>query len=120
MNPQEERERELFRVMRREMHPQADTQIIGVGVGGGNGRVGTIADMVGVFDGEVPRIVQFNNHNNNYMSEIEETMKQRHLSKNERARLHQPKPDWKETPKGEVCKNSSTLEVEDIISKHNR
>lgn len=50
--------------------------------------------------------------------ELKELMKQRHLQKYERDALHKPKPDWKETPVGEVLYNSSSLVVEDIISKY--
>jgi len=52
------------------------------------------------------------------MNDIAGVMKERHLSKSERAAYHQPKNDWKESPKGDVCKNASTLEVEDIITKY--
>lgn len=52
------------------------------------------------------------------MSDIAVVMKERHLSKSERQAYHQPKNDWKESPKGDVCKNASTLEVEDIITKY--
>lgn len=58
------------------------------------------------------------NNNQEVMAEVTEVMKVRHLSKNERAHYHRPKADWKESPKGEVCKSSCTLEVEDIISRH--
>lgn len=50
---------------------------------------------------------------------VKELMKQRHLHKYERDALHKPNPDWKETPVGEVLYNSSSLVVEDIISKYN-
>ena len=56
--------------------------------------------------------------NEQLMSSVEETLKVRHLTKHEREGLHQPARDWKETPKGDVCKNACTLEVEDILSKH--
>jgi hypothetical protein len=49
---------------------------------------------------------------------LKELMKQRHLHKYERDSLHKPKSDWKETPVGEVLHNSSSLAVEDIISKY--
>lgn len=57
-------------------------------------------------------------NNEQLMSDVEETLKVRHLTKYEREGLHQPARDWKETPKGDVCKNACTLEVEDILSKH--
>ena len=56
--------------------------------------------------------------NEQLMSSVEETLKVRHLTKHEREGLHKPARDWKETPKGDVCKNACTLEVEDILSKH--
>jgi len=52
------------------------------------------------------------------MSEVEEVMKVRHLNKGERDMYHNPKPDWHDSKKGDVCKNACVLEVEDIIRKH--
>lgn len=64
------------------------------------------------------RIARFSRTNTFNMSDVEETLKVRHLSRDERRSLHQPLPDWKESPKGDVCKNACTLEVDDIIGKH--
>ena len=51
-------------------------------------------------------------------SSIKKLMKQRHLTKGERDTLHRPLNDWKETPRGEVCINASSLPLEDILTKH--
>ena len=115
MNPQQERERGLIRMM--QQNQVRAIRDFGM-AGGGTGAARNIVEQVVGFYGDPPPFTQVNNHNNIRMAEVEEVMKQRHLNKNERARYHLPKPDWKETPKGEVCKNSSSLEVEDIISKH--
>lgn len=46
-------------------------------------------------------------------------LKQQHLNGGEREAYHKPLNDWKETPKGEVCINASSLPVDDIVSKFN-
>ncbi len=60
-----------------------------------------------------------------FVNTLEETrklllsdMKKRHLRKNERDIIHNPKRDWISTGKGEVCRSSSVLEVDDLIAKH--
>ena len=45
-------------------------------------------------------------------------MKKRHLNRDERRLLHKPAPDYIQTPHGEVLRSTSSLEVDDIISKH--
>lgn len=62
--------------------------------------------------------IRINRRNQIDMSQVEEVMKVRHLNKGERDMYHQPKPDWHDTPKGDMCKNACVLEVEDIIRKH--
>lgn len=49
------------------------------------------------------------------LEKAKETMKKRHLSKNERERLHNPKRDWLMTGKGEICRSSSVLVVDDLV-----
>ena len=49
---------------------------------------------------------------------IKEILLSRHLDRNERQSLHNPKSDWSDTGRGDVCKNACTLEVNDILSKH--
>ena len=51
---------------------------------------------------------------------LEQVLKERHLTRSERSVYHQPRPDWKESSRGDVCKNASTLEVEDIITKYKK
>jgi len=43
-------------------------------------------------------------------------LKERHLNENERRCLHKPKSDYIETSKGEECRNSSSLNVSDLVS----
>lgn len=74
------------------------------------------ARRTGIGRGVNPFYLEDNNEQ--LMSEIDEVLKVRHLTRHEREGLHQPARDWKETPKGDVCKNACTLEVEDILSKH--
>lgn len=52
------------------------------------------------------------------MESIKKEMKTRHLTRSERDALHNPETDWIQTPRGEVCKNACSLEVEDIITKY--
>lgn len=49
------------------------------------------------------------------LEKAKEIMKKRHLSKNERERLHNPKRDWLMTGKGEICRSSSVLVVDDLV-----
>ena len=45
-------------------------------------------------------------------------MKERHFNQEERQANHNPGNDWCESKRGEKCYNSVSLEVADIISKH--
>ena len=54
---------------------------------------------------------------NNIMDNIKNLIKVRHLTHDERHAFHKPLNDWKETPKGEVCFNSSSIQVDDIVKK---
>lgn len=56
----------------------------------------------------------------NTVKSLKGDMKHRHLSKNERDYLHQPKTDWCQTTRGEECRSACTLVVDDIVSKHLR
>lgn len=56
------------------------------------------------------------NRNKNRMVDTK-LFKKRHLSKEERDAYHAPASDWCESPRGEVCKNASTLDVTDILAK---
>ena len=47
----------------------------------------------------------------------EKVLKQRHLGRDERSLFHQPKSDWCESPKGDVCKSACSLEISDLVAK---
>jgi hypothetical protein len=49
---------------------------------------------------------------------LRSVMKTRHLSKSERDVLHSPLSDVCETSKGDVLKNASTLQVQDLVDKY--
>ena len=51
--------------------------------------------------------------------QLKVTLKKRHLKKNERDAYHQPEDDWCESKKGDVCRSSFTLDLDDILEKHN-
>lgn len=40
---------------------------------------------------------------------------ERHLTEEERRLLHKPKPDYIATDSGDVCRNSSSLTVDDLV-----
>ena len=40
---------------------------------------------------------------------------ERHLTEEERRLLHNPKPDYIATDNGDVCRNSSSLTVDDLV-----
>lgn len=43
-------------------------------------------------------------------------MKKRHLNRDERRALHQPKTDWAEGNRGEVCRSACELDVSDLLA----
>jgi hypothetical protein len=60
------------------------------------------------------------------LDELEEDMamsdfdfKREHPDESVRARLHSPKSDYFVTAKGEMCKNASSLCVDDLVVKYN-
>ena len=52
--------------------------------------------------------------------ETEASLKQKHLTKEERDAYHSPASDWEETPRGERCKSACTLDVSDVVVKFNK
>lgn len=48
---------------------------------------------------------------------LEKALKKRHLNSDERGAYHQPKSDWCETGRGDMCKSACSLEVEDLVVK---
>lgn len=52
------------------------------------------------------------------LEDIKQTMKKRHLDRDERQLLHKPDTDWVATKRGDKCRNSVTLEIEDIVRKY--
>lgn len=70
-----------------------------------------------VFDGELPPLNAKPKHNKN--DALKDTLKNRHMNKRERDMYHKPHNDWTETKRGDVCKSSYTLEINDILKKHN-
>lgn len=58
--------------------------------------------------------------NNNTMDDdVKTVIKKRHLSRDERRMLHKPESDWSESNNGDVCKSACSLEVKDLLVKHN-
>jgi hypothetical protein len=51
------------------------------------------------------------------LKDLKKELKKRHLNKQERDAFHNLKSDWCESPRGDVCKNASSLEIDDIVSK---
>lgn len=49
---------------------------------------------------------------------LKDTLKERHLNKDERDYLHTPEPDFVQSKTGEVCKNACSLPIKDIIIKY--
>lgn len=49
---------------------------------------------------------------------LTETLKVRHLEKNERERYHRPDSDWKQVERGETCFSAVTVEFGDILVKY--
>jgi hypothetical protein len=47
--------------------------------------------------------------------QIDDILKQRHLTQDERRLYHKPKSDWREGGKGEECRSASTLDCSDLI-----
>lgn len=50
---------------------------------------------------------------------LEEKMKERHLNGAERRRAHKPKSDWRQSGRGEVCRNASSLPIDDLVIEFN-
>jgi hypothetical protein len=50
--------------------------------------------------------------------DLKALMKLKHLNRMERLALHKPQSDWVEGPAGEVCRNTESLVVSDIIKKY--
>ncbi len=44
-------------------------------------------------------------------------MKKRHLNQDERRVTHKPKSDYIESPRGDACRNTASLDVSDIVVK---
>jgi len=60
-------------------------------------------------------------NDNPYQPSIEnmgDTIKLRHLNQDERADLHNPAIDWRESSRGEELRHSARLKVLDILTKH--
>jgi hypothetical protein len=56
----------------------------------------------------------------NAMKEGKPNLKDRHATARIRNYYHNPASDWKESDRGDVCVNACSLEVKDIIEKHNK
>ena len=50
-------------------------------------------------------------------TKLKETLKARHLSRDERQMFHRPNSDYCQSPKGEIKKSATTLEVADLVQK---
>lgn len=70
------------------------------------------------YDDDEAEIVDAFNRDELNEEALKNELKKRHLSRDERHRLHKPKNDWVETPTGEVLRSAETLVVSDIIHKH--
>lgn len=51
------------------------------------------------------------------LTKLKETLKARHLNRDERQKFHLPSSDYCQSPKGEIKKSATTLEVADLIQK---
>lgn len=111
----EERERlRSLEETRQRLRPwRIETTAFGRGGGGGNGPGGDFISIDTPFPTPVEEF-----EDDDISPEILHMidLKKSHLSRDMRSMMHKPKSDWYETPKGEVCKNASTLVIDDIIA----